>query len=174
MSRDQRARVMAYDAFLVGRFREAMDAWRSQPREPSGRAELAMVALALADAGDDIALTYVDRLRPTQPLEADTIISRLRLRQGKVDEALRALTSAFLGYRRDPWPWPITMAYALDTAKGIATQNHETIPALRAALSEPFAVLMFDDGRTEVLAALAIASEPDNSYAASLRAVEPH
>ncbi len=66
------------------------------------------------------------------------------------------------------------MAYALDTAKGIATQNHETIPALRAALSEPFAVLMFDDGRTEVLAALAIASEPDDSCADSLRAVEPH
>ena len=37
-----------------------------------------MVALALADAGDETSLTYVDRLRPSQPLEADTIVGRLR------------------------------------------------------------------------------------------------
>jgi hypothetical protein len=174
MSRDQRVRVTAYSHFLAGRFREAMDAWRSQPHDPSGRAELAMVALALADGGDDAAVAYVDRLRPFQPLEADAIMGRLRLRQGKLDEAVRALTSAFVGYRRDPWPWPIILAYALDTAKGVVTQNPETLPAIRAALSEPFALLMFDEGRIEVLTSFAVGNEPDDSCADALRAIEPH
>jgi spermidine synthase len=173
MPSDERVRVTAYSHFLAGRFREATLAWRSQPREPSGPTELALLSLALSDSGDDGAVPYIERLRPMKPIEADAIVARLRFRQGKVDDAVNALTSALVGYRRDPWPWPIILAYALDVARGVATDKPETLPAVRAALSEPFAVRMFDEMRSGILLSFATLHEPDDSCADALSAFEP-
>ncbi len=174
LSRDQRARVAAFNHFLSGRFRESVAEWKSQAREPTGPIETAMVAMALADSGDEAAMTYIDSVRTAKPIEADAILARLRMRQGKVDEAVNAIVSAFVAYRHDPWPWPIILAHALDTAKGITTLDPRTIPAIRSALAEPLSVLMFEEGRLDVLLTLALGHEPDDACADALRVLEPN
>jgi hypothetical protein len=124
--------------------------------------------------GDGEALTLVERLRAIQPTEADAILARLRLRQAKLDEATQALVSAFIRYRRDPWPWETIMRQAIYTAGEIAHRNPASIPALRAALDVPFAISMLDDMRSDAILTLARSQGIDRSCANVLAAFEPH
>lgn len=169
---DQRARALAYSRFLGGDDGGALAAWRSQGREPSGPAELAMVAAALADAGDEGAARYVGLLRALEPTEADVLEGRLRLRQGRFDEAAKALEAAFARHRQDPWLSHPVMRRAFDTAIELASREPALAAGLFGSIEAPFATLAHDPERAR--AALEIAAHLPTACALALAPLEPH
>jgi spermidine synthase len=174
MTDAQRTRATALIQFLSGQPSEVLAQWRLQTKEPSGSTELAALASALAESGDEAAVAHIDRLRELEPVEADAVVGKLRLRQGRFEDAARALGASFDGYRRDPWPWPMLMNRALDTAKELAQRYPASIPALREALRVPFVCSMLDEARDETLLVLARLEPMNESCVDALRAFEPH
>jgi spermidine synthase len=89
-SAERKHREAALNAMLAGAAARAVAEWRAQGREPAGSIEVAFLGLALADAGDDAALPYIEQMRATEPVEADVAFGRLLFRQGKSDAAWAA------------------------------------------------------------------------------------
>jgi spermidine synthase len=174
MTEERRHRHFAMLHFMEGRTREAAMEWQAQSREPVGPTELAVVASSLADGGDDLAKGYIERLRAYQPIEADAILGRLFLRQNRMFEAAEALRMAFEAYRTDPWPWPLIMEHAIQSAKELAARSPDAITMLRLALDAPFAVVMLDEARSEAILSFVLAREPDRSCVDALRPFEPY
>jgi spermidine synthase len=148
---DQWNRAEAQVSYAAGELKDVLTFWRSQPRQPATLVELAMVAEALADAGDEAALGLAERLRAFQPAEADAVLARLRWRQGRYGEAAAALEACFARYRVDPWPSQPLMWRALAVAVAVAREDPSTDSARRLyhALEEPFSVLLANERRLE-------------------------
>ncbi|HMJ54457.1 MAG TPA: fused MFS/spermidine synthase [Polyangiaceae bacterium] len=174
MTEERRHRHFALLHFLEGRTRESVGEWRAQSRDPIGPTELAVVAESYADNGDDQAHGHIERLRVFQPIEADAILGRLLLRQGRFVDAAEALRMAFEAYRTDPWPWPLIMEHALQSAKELAARSPDVIAVLRPALEQPFAVVMLDEARSDAILSFVVARDPDPSCADALRPFEPY
>ena len=174
MTDAQRTRATALIQFLSGQPSEVLAQWRLQTKEPSGSTELAAVASALAESGDEAAMAHIDRLREIAPVEADALVGKLRLRQGRFEEAAQALGTSFDGYRRDPWPWPLLMNRALDTAKELAQRYPASIPMLREALRAPFVCSMLEEARDETLLVLARLEPMNASCVDALLPFEPN
>jgi spermidine synthase len=104
---------------------------------------------ALANRGDEHALQYIAALQRVAPIEAQTLLARLRWRQGRADDAAAALSAAFRAYRSNPWPLPVVMTRALRLVVEIAEQPQASSvwPQLLDAISQPFAIHMFDEYR---------------------------
>jgi spermidine synthase len=151
--------------------RAALEAWRSQDKEPEGPNELALVAEVTADSGEDLAVRYIDVLRAYQPAEADACLARLRLRQGRHEESIVALEAAFAAYRVDPWPSALVMQGALDAALELAGQKPELGPRVLEALRSEFALRLLDDVRIEEAFIVGSGGEPGPDCA---RLLEPH
>ena len=88
----------------AGNYRAAVDRWRAARWHPVNSQELASLALVLANSGSPAAETYARALAQHQPIEADVIMARLRLREQKYAEAAELLVRAFNGYAKNPWP----------------------------------------------------------------------
>jgi tetratricopeptide (TPR) repeat protein len=174
LTEERRHRHFALLHFLEGRTREAVGEWRAQPREPIGPTELAVIAESYADNADDQAQSYIERLRALQPVEADAILGRLFLRQGRFSDAAEALRAAFEAYRTDPWPWPLIMEHALQSAKELAGRSPDLIGVLRSALEQPFSVVMLDEARSDAILSFVAAREPDRTCADALAPFEPY
>jgi hypothetical protein len=101
-------------------------------------------------------------------------LGRLRFRQEKYLEAAYALDAAFHAYRTDPWAWPMIMTHALETTSHLMAREPAVLKILRPALEEPFAAVMLDESRREILLKLAVARDPDSTCAAALTSYEPH
>ena len=96
---------------------------RGQPLEPESPLELAVVAGALAEIADDSAVKYIEKIRAVEPVEADALLCRLRMKQGRLDEAADALVRALDRYRRDPWAWTHLMHRAISWADELAARD---------------------------------------------------
>jgi len=149
-------RIAAIRAFEKGDTRTAVSEWGAQPEEPRGSAEPAMIAMALADLGDETATRYDAALRSFLPAEADAVLARLRVRQGRLDEATRALESVFVELRRNGWPLGRLVKAAFSDAQEIALRAPRLADRLYSALAEPFAVRVFDSAREELAFAIAL------------------
>jgi hypothetical protein len=143
----RRARVQALVAFAAGDFETAREAWFLQTREPEGPAELSLVATGLAEAGDERALPYIERLRAYQPIEADVAMTLLRWAQHRIPEAATSLEAAFRAYHDDPWPLPQIMRQMTALAFGVASADRAAGERLLQQLKRPFAVAMLEDRR---------------------------
>lgn len=152
----------------------AFQAWARQGAAPRGPNELALVAETSADVADEGADELIARLRTEQPAEADSCLARLRLRQGRHEEALAALEQALSRYRRDPWPSSLVMQGALDAALELAGQRTDLAPRVLEALREPFALRMLDEVRTEEAFLIASLDPPGPDCARLLEPVEPN
>jgi spermidine synthase len=170
----QRPLVAAYDALISGRLPDVVRAWRAVGREPQSPTELGMVASGLADVGDEAALPYIEQLRAVQGAEADAILGRLRFRQSRFIEASQALSAALHSYRTNPWPWPMIMTHALETVTHLFGRDPGALKILRPAIEQPFAAVMLDESRREILLKLAVGREPDSTCAQALATYEPH
>ena len=152
----------------------ALAAWRAQDQEPRSPTELAMVAELVADTADERALEPIGKLRALQPAEADACLARLRLRQGRSEEALAAVEAALTRYRTDPWPASQVMQGALDVALELAALYPEMGPRLRQALGDEFALRSLNEVRIEILFLIASTGPIDASCARFLAPYEPH
>ena len=151
----QRYRVQALRYYFEGRLDQTLAWWRAQPREPSGPMELLVIGAALASAGDDAALPYLERMRTIEPVESAALLATLRWRQGKVAEAAAVLVSVFRACQRDPWPMMRLMTNALNLAVALAANDPELGRQLYAVLKTPFAVHLLDQKRKETVVRLA-------------------
>jgi predicted membrane-bound spermidine synthase len=173
---DQLRRAQAKINFVKNDFKTALAAWRGQPKAPGDLTELLLLAESLADAADEEALVYIEKLRTVQPAEAEVITARLRWRQGRWEEATAALEASFLRYRSDPWPLPALMQRALEVAQAVAREAPDKNLARRLcqALSEPFAVYLWNQIRLGRRLEIAVDSGDPDLLKQALEAFEPH
>jgi hypothetical protein len=145
------------------------------PREPQDATELALLAYAFAQQGDNRAMPLVERLRLFQRTEAEAIRGILLWRRHEFTESAAVLATAFERLRQDPWPWLDIVHGALAAAVRVAAAAPDEAPRLLAAVREPFALEC--DGGVHDEIAYAIAAMPMVSAATAaecLAAMEPH
>jgi spermidine synthase len=143
---------IAASAYVTADYNTVWTLWQSLG-DPTTPLEAVMYADALARRGDPSAEPLIERLRAVAPTEADVLLSELRFRQGNVAASAAALTAAFHAYRRDPWPLPIVMNRAIVVAADMARQPgfEPVLPQIAEALSQPFAIHMFEEFRKSAL-----------------------
>jgi len=173
---DQLWRAQAKINFVKNDFKAALAAWRAQPKAPGDLTELLLLAESLADAAGEEALVYIEKLRPLQPVESQAITARLRWRQRRWEEAAAALEAVFLRYRSDPWPLPPLMQRAIDVARAVAREapNKTLARRLYQAMSEPFAVYLWNQSRLWCRLDIAADLGDQELLKDALEAFEPH
>lgn len=174
LSPDHLARASAEFSLLRGDYAGVVRAWRSQSREPRGPTELATVALALAALGDERIEPYLTALAAFEPIEAEMVRARFLTERHRYADAAIALEHAFATYRSDPWPWPVVVQSALDTAVEIVMAAPELGARLHAALVRPFVVSLFETARLEALTRVAIRLKKIDFCRPTLSQLEPH
>jgi spermidine synthase len=170
----RQARVAALAAFVAGDLARARTAWLQQAKEPDGPAELAVVASALAEGGDERALPYIERLRTVQPIEAAVAAALLLWHQQRIPETTRLLEMALHAYHQDPWPLPGIMRQALGLALGVASVDKAAGERLLAQLETRFAISMLEDRRLRDALVLVKAVGFERHCRDVLGAWEPH
>jgi len=170
---EQMQRVAAVRKYMDGDFPGALIAWRAQSREPRGPIELIVVSNALAAAGDESALKYIEQLREFQPVEANAVLGRLRIRQGKTEEGAAALIAAFTQFKQDPWPKRLAMRRALALAAVVGRNNPALARRLAEPLLTPFAASSQNESRQEVLVQLATSARDLPMMLEALKQYEP-
>ena len=169
-----RARVAAYRRWIGGESQKALLAFHASPFEADGTLQLELLAESFAQLKDEAALPYLDRLRAVEPVEADAILARLRLRQGRVPAAADALVAAFERYRTDPWPLIELMQRTVSLAREVAEADPAQGERVRQALSRPFAVGLLEDQRRLMLVSLANLLDARRLCEAALAPIEPN
>jgi spermidine synthase len=151
----ERTRFAALAEWLANRYASIPALWRRQTGEPRALVEKMVLGDGLAELGDEGAMALVETLRPLWPPVAAGIEARLRLRQGRAEDAMRAFETSLLAYGTDPWPPPTfmlrTMNLAVEASRGNVARMHRVF----ARLSNPFAVHMMDEARAMALVTLA-------------------
>lgn len=165
-------RLAALRAADEGHALRAIGEWRAQSRSPEGPTEMAMIASATAELGDDSALSYAEWLRAFSPGEADAIVARLRLRQGRFEESTLALEALFGGLRSDPWPMFRLVTSALAEVKELVARDPRASSRLYAALRSPFALGLADEARKQAALAAALRM-PGGACVEAVTAFEP-
>jgi hypothetical protein len=170
--RDRR-RVEVHDAFLAGDHRGVLERWQGADLEAVAPLELAMLAEARAEVGDEGALSLADSLADLSPAEADAVRARYALRVGDLQEATDSLGRVFERLRVDPWPSALIMERSLDLAGELVAADPGRAPELFAELATPFAVRVLEWRRRELLLEIGKAIDAEH-VAAVLRGYEPH
>ena len=160
-------RMAAMNAFEQGDTRRVVEEWRAQPRQPVGPTQTVAIASALADLGDDEALSYAEALRAFSPAEFDAIVAHLRLRQGQSGDAVGALESLYARLRRTPWPMIQLVVMALNDTRTLLGRDGRLAARIYQALRDPFALDLYDEIRTQ----LAFAAAAQVSAAACVEAL---
>jgi spermidine synthase len=165
--------AQAFERLDAGDARGARELWRQLGREPRSPLELTLVARVLAELGDEAALPWLDRMRAAQPAEADALLARLRLAQGRFPESLAATQAALMAYRTDAWPHPAIMSGAVDVAVELAQRNPAMTPAVYDLLRGPFVLQAWHAQRLAAAADLASRLDLRTQCAGLIRPLEP-
>ena len=167
------ARSAARSAYSRGMLADAGRHWSGQEEEPLVRADLLMVGESLAELGDERLPEIVERLRPVQATEAEAILARWFLHQGKMTEATNHLISAFTSYRTDPWPFGPLMIRALGLGQAIAREDPESGYLIFEAMAEPFTLRLHDEKRIFARSELARIVDFPRLCVSAFEALEP-
>ncbi len=153
-------RIAALNAFQQGDYARTAREWSAQAYEPWGATEVAVVATALSDAGNQDAARYIEAMRAFDQVEADATQARLNFRQGRVEDAMLDLERAYSGYRIDPWPLPTILLRSLSLSMDVVARYPVLAGRMAAALREPFSMLLAEEMRRKVLAFAATREPP--------------
>jgi spermidine synthase len=149
LSGEELQRIRAEKSYVEGHPEKVLDLWRERPWEPVGSVELAVASQALAQAGDESAMSYIARLGTTRPVEADVLLGQLLWRQNRFEEAAGLLERAFTRYREDPWAFLPVVNQSFAIAADVASRDRGLAERLNAALARPFAVLLLNEERLQ-------------------------
>jgi spermidine synthase len=133
-----------------------------------------VLAFAAAHSGAQGAEEVIERFRRRDPAAADVALARLRLRQGRTEEAASALEAAWMRYRSDPWPSVLAMTASLPMALDVARIDPTTLPRLFAALKEEFSLSMLQEDRLRTRLSLAMGIARGAECVEALSPLEPH
>ncbi|HEY6141192.1 MAG TPA: fused MFS/spermidine synthase [Thermoanaerobaculia bacterium] len=148
-------------------------AWRAHRWMPVNSGELAAIGDSLADAADDTAIAFAERLRPLRPIDADAIEARLAFRKNNHAVSAALCRKVFAAARRDPWPTVDLLGRTLDIANALGAQRALAAP-LFGALEKPFAAGQWNDSRLGYRVQIALNVEGCGPHTiAALRALEP-
>ena len=171
----QQRRASAQVNYASGNLSGALTQWRQQEREPIGPTEIGLVAEGMAEAGEEAAVSYIEKLRAFQPAEADAILGRLRLRQGRIEDATAAFEACIVRLRTDPWAASFVLERALGVIEQLGEQDIAASKRLFAALvASPFAVHVIDDGRLATALKLSERLDTKEYCAPAMHPLEPH
>lgn len=152
----------------------ALMAWQNQEDPPVLPQDIEIIAMALADSGDDEARAHVETLRGTfPPADVDGILARLDYRQGRVEEAKAHVVAALERYREYAWVSHESMYHTLMLAREIGDADPSFNPELMRLLERPFAIYRLDSRRKEVRLGLSQTNEDIAACAQALEEVEP-
>ncbi|MSR84129.1 MAG: spermidine synthase [Candidatus Latescibacteria bacterium] len=171
---EQGYRLQALAAWQRNQTGAALEWWSKQTDPPVGLFELLIVAAIMAHNQRPEALQYAEQLRVFHPAEADIIVAILRTRQGRHQEAIKALESAFEHYRTDPWLWPPLLEGALALALDLGTQDPLSARRLYEALQAPFAMDFAREERLETLLNLSFRLATPRECVSVLEQLEPY
>src|SRR5262249_19467769 len=87
---DQKQRATAATAYLEGNVEQALQLWRTLSPPADAPMESAIFAELLAAAADPQASQYIEKVRTSDPPEADMLLGLLRYWQGRLTEATDA------------------------------------------------------------------------------------
>lgn len=146
-----------YRSFDKGGHEVALRAFREGRWQPSAPLEQVMAALALARAGDSLALPLLPRVAETWPATAAAIRAQLFATRGEVDKAFGALSAAIAGFRVDPWNPTIVMRETLELGERLAMSDPRLAGAVFDLLDQPFSVRLLDQERISRLMNVAMA-----------------
>jgi spermidine synthase len=153
----------------------ALQIWERSRWKPVNTRELSGIAEALAAAGRDEAVSWTDALARWEPAEAAAILARLRIRQGRFEEASLLLQDALTRYRATPWPQREVMWRGIRSAAMVAKGDRVQARRMAALLDQPFAARLNDQQRAiERIHAAYSAGGCGPETIEALRAVEPH
>jgi len=122
----------------------------------------------------------VEQLQQSRPIEAMVVTARYLRRKGRAEDAGNVLAAAYEACRTDPWFLPILVDRSFGLALEItrADESEKAGRRLFAALSEPFAVMLFEEKRIATRFSIAaIIDGPDHctpNGLATVKAFEPH
>jgi spermidine synthase len=161
-------------SYVQGHNASALQAWEARHYAPANSTERLLMAEGLAEKGDERALPLIEAIRAEQPIEADMLLARLKLRQERLPEAAELLRSAFIRYRTDPWVSLPVVKGALALAQQLAHKGPGWASMMLAVLREPFVVYSQDEKRVEMSLELAAALPLDRSCVDLLQPLEPN
>ena len=129
--------------------------WLEAKPAPLNPGDVVTFALALADAGSDEALPFIEKMRATNAGEAATLEALLRVRQGRCAEATPALLAAYAAFYRDPWPLARVQTRAFELARDVALADAKAAPLLFNALKAgPLPGYLMESARRQTLVRL--------------------
>jgi spermidine synthase len=167
---EEEARIQARFRFVEGQLRESCIAWKGQSLQPTAPIDILLLAECTAEAGEDLAVPLIEKLRlDGRIVEADAVEARRLWRQGQHGAAMEPLVRSLTGYRIDPWPYPPTMQRLIELASEAVRARPELGAEVFAALTEPFALDQFAEIRRANLFEIALQSGSDELC---LRAIE--
>ncbi|HVO49412.1 MAG TPA: hypothetical protein VMV60_00265, partial [Thermoanaerobaculia bacterium] len=153
----------------------ALKIWERSRWNPVNTRELSGIAEVLAAAGLEEAVPFADALARREPAEAQAILARLRIRQGRFGDAAALLQDALTRYRATPWPQREVMWRAIRSAGQVAAGDRAEAPRMAALLDRPFVARLNDQERAVVrIHAAYSAGGCGPETIAALKAVEPH
>ena len=171
---EQGRRFEARLEYTRGDLADAARLWLSQSAEPFVRADLTLLAESLAELGDDRTPLYAERLRSIQPAEAEAVLGRWHLRNGRPQEAADHLIRAFEGYRDNPWS-----SFGLMQRSTLLAQECGRLDPIQGrrlfdALDTPFAIRLIEDLRLSTRMELAFTVDFKGLCEPAFLAAEPH
>lgn len=149
-SREQVLRWMIYEAFKKGDFKTILANWQKGLLDRGNLLDSAMLAEALAEAGDKRALDVMKPATGIWPASAQGIKARYLWRIGEREQAFAALASALVGFRNNPWQVRDIINHCLNLAAEMAGKGFRQ-KELFALLQEPFSVYQAEEFRKQVL-----------------------
>jgi spermidine synthase len=174
LDKEQKARLYAQAQYLEGNSDKTVSYWLSQHQDPRTPTELASLAEAMANAGDERARAHIEKLRVYQPTEAEAILARLLARQGKTREAAARLEATFERHRRDAWPWMVIGRNAFTTVDEVSAADPSTAERLYRAISHPLPVYLHESKRLDTMLKIAMRTQLTVPCAETLEVYEPH
>src|SRR5262245_1320844 len=169
-----RARVLARQAYAVGKYGEARQHWLSQAGGAQAPIDLTVLAEIFASRADATARESIEALRSRQPAEAEALAARERYVAGDKAAAAQHLITAFGLYRRDPWAYRPVFTGALQLALRLAADEPARRRELFEALTEPFAVRALDVQRLSTRAMIGLRDGTGELCQAALVPLEPY
>ncbi len=169
----QLRRSEAIDFMVVGNTVEAVARWKEIQPESLSAGEAVLYALSCIDSGSEDAPAMIDRVRRFHPLEGDALHAAYLHRQQKIGESIQTLHKLLVALRADSTPHPFVIRPCLTMIPALVQAQPPATPLLFDGLSQPFALMGYEEQRVATSAELA-SYLPAEAAIGSVAALEPN